>query len=79
MSPPNSWIVKLFKQPISLVTGCTTKSPIVLPTSLNILSSQKINSASRKGNSPVISLSTRIVPAPLAGLKSLSVNGAVNT
>ena len=54
-----------------LATGCSTKSAIVFPSSLNIRSSQKINKESRKGNIPVIGLSTLIEPAPLAAEKSV--------
>ena len=79
ISPANSWMVNPLIHPISRVTGCTTKSAIVLPVSRKMRSSQKIYSWSRNGNSPVMSLSTLIVPAPLAVVKSSSVNGAVNT
>ena len=78
MSPANSLMVDPLIQPTLRDTGCNWKSAIVLPVNLNIRSEQNIIKVSRKGKIPVIVSSTLIEPAPLAGLKSLSVYGAVN-
>ena len=72
-SPATSLIVSESTQPILVVIGCNTKSASVLPTNLSILFSLNIINCSLKAISPVISVPTLIFPAPLAGLKSLSV------
>ena len=77
MSPPTSCIVSLSTQPMSVVTGCRLKSPIVFPTSWNIDDSVKIISCCLNTIRPVMFAPTDIVPEPLAAVKSLSVKGAV--